>query len=107
MSFGSGIYWAVSTVTTVGYGDVMPTHGETRVLASVVMIIGVATFASLSAILAGRIIGGHEAASDKNLNMHLASLQADVQLLSDQVRQLSASAVSIRSQDDGTLSSDD
>lgn len=107
VSFGSGIYWAVSTVTTVGYGDVMPTHGETRVLASVVMVIGVATFAALSAILAGRIIGRQEAASDKNLNMHLASLQADVQLLSEQVRQLSASAASIRSQDDRTLSSDD
>src|SRR3954447_17208062 len=36
-----GIYWAVSTMTTVGYGDVHPTTNGGRVIALFVMLIGI------------------------------------------------------------------
>ena len=37
-----GMWWALQTVTTVGYGDVSPTHPSGRILASFVMLYGVA-----------------------------------------------------------------
>jgi voltage-gated potassium channel len=39
-SIPKGIYWALSTITTVGYGDIVPRTELGRVLASLVMLIG-------------------------------------------------------------------
>jgi voltage-gated potassium channel Kch len=36
-----GMWWALQTVTTVGYGDVSPTHPSGRIVASFVMLYGV------------------------------------------------------------------
>jgi voltage-gated potassium channel len=40
-SIGSGLWWAVQTVTTVGYGDHVPETAAGRVLASAVMLLGI------------------------------------------------------------------
>lgn len=39
-SIPMAIYWAISTITTVGYGDVVPRTDLGRMLASVVMLMG-------------------------------------------------------------------
>jgi len=39
-SIPRGIYWAVVTLTTVGYGDISPQTGLGQVLASLIMIMG-------------------------------------------------------------------
>ena len=36
-----GLWWAVQTVTTVGYGDITPSHVGGRLIAAVVMVSGV------------------------------------------------------------------
>jgi len=41
-SLGEGLWWAVQTVTTVGYGDVVPTSPLGRIVGVVVMITGIA-----------------------------------------------------------------
>ena len=42
----SGVYWAIVTMTTVGYGDVVPQTELGRLLASVVMLLGSASLPS-------------------------------------------------------------
>lgn len=37
-----GMWWALQTVTTVGYGDVTPQHLAGRIIAAVVMLQGIA-----------------------------------------------------------------
>jgi len=49
---GDAIWWAVTTVTTVGYGDYYPITGEGRVVAAILMAAGVALNGSLAAFLA-------------------------------------------------------
>jgi voltage-gated potassium channel len=44
-SIPRGIYWAIVTLTTVGYGDITPSTVLGRMLASVVMILGYAIIA--------------------------------------------------------------
>ncbi len=54
----TGIWWAWETVTTVGYGDVIPTTPAGKVIAMIVMILGIILFsivtASVSAYFMGR-----------------------------------------------------
>lgn len=40
-SIGSGLWWAVQTVTTVGYGDHVPADVPGRIVATLVMLLGI------------------------------------------------------------------
>jgi len=48
-SLGLAIWWALQTVTTVGYGDVVPTTVSGRIVGGVEMVIGVAFIAFVTA----------------------------------------------------------
>src|SRR5215207_1327786 len=51
-----GIWWAVSTMTTVGYGDQFPTTAEGRVLGIVVMLVGIGTLTMLIGAASERFV---------------------------------------------------
>jgi voltage-gated potassium channel len=57
---GRGLWWAIQTVTTVGYGDVTPTHTSGRIVATVVMLWGVAFLAILTAAITSTFIARAE-----------------------------------------------
>ena len=50
--FGDGIWWAFTTVTTVGYGDRFPITGEGRFLAVLLMIMGISLVGVITASVA-------------------------------------------------------
>lgn len=51
-SFEDGLWWALSTVTTVGYGDRFPTTTEGRVIAFVLMLVGISLMGVITASVA-------------------------------------------------------
>jgi voltage-gated potassium channel len=51
-NFGDGIWWAITTVTTVGYGDRYPTTTEGRLLAVALMIMGISLMGVITASVA-------------------------------------------------------
>jgi voltage-gated potassium channel len=55
-SYFDGVYWAVSTMTTVGYGDELPTNVEAKVLAMALMLVGIGYFAVITGAIAERFI---------------------------------------------------
>ena len=55
-SVGLGMWWALQTVTTVGYGDVTPTDLEGRLVAALVMLQGVAFIAIVTAVITSTFI---------------------------------------------------
>ena len=52
MLFRSAMWWAVVTLTTVGYGDVTPVTNAGKLLGSVIMVLGVGLAALPAGILA-------------------------------------------------------
>ncbi len=56
LSAWEGLYWAISTITTVGYGDVSPATDGGRIIAIGVMIVGVGFVAILTAAAAERFV---------------------------------------------------
>lgn len=51
-SFSDGLWWAFTTITTVGYGDKFPVTGEGRFLAVGLMILGISLLGVVSATIA-------------------------------------------------------
>lgn len=51
-SFGDALWWAVTTVTTVGYGDKFPVTAAGRGVAAALMVAGITLFGVLTANLA-------------------------------------------------------
>jgi voltage-gated potassium channel len=51
-NIGDGIWWAITTVTTVGYGDRFPTTSEGRFLAVGLMIMGISLMGVITASVA-------------------------------------------------------
>ena len=55
-SLGLAIWWALQTVTTVGYGDVVPTTDVGRVIGGIEMVVGVSFIAFLTAGVTSTVI---------------------------------------------------
>jgi voltage-gated potassium channel len=53
ISYGVALYWAITTATTVGYGDVTPHNSAGRVIAAGVMLTTIPIVAAVFALVAG------------------------------------------------------
>jgi voltage-gated potassium channel len=55
-SIGSGLWWAVQTVTTVGYGDDVPTNLTGRLVAVLVMLVAIAFLTVITASITSTFV---------------------------------------------------
>jgi voltage-gated potassium channel Kch len=63
---GVGLWWAVQTVTTVGYGDVAPKNGAGRIVGAVVMLEGTAFIAIVTAVITSSFVTRAQAEQRKD-----------------------------------------
>lgn len=62
-----GIWWAVTTVTTVGYGGLEPHTDSGRIIASAIMLVGIGFVALLTAFVADRFVAGQKRTEEQIL----------------------------------------
>lgn len=82
--FGDALWWAMTTITTVGYGDMYPVSTEGRFIAVLLMIGGISLVGSITATLASWIV--QRVAEGDDSKKAATSYQVDA--LRDEVRQL-------------------
>ena len=83
--YGDAAWWAITTVTTVGYGDIAPVTIEGRVIAAVLMVTGIAAFGLVTANVAAAMTARRE--PEQDLNSRLDELLAAVDELRQQQTQ--------------------
>src|SRR5262245_14859071 len=55
-SLGESLWWSAQTVTTVGYGDVIPETPFSKIVAVLVMFLGIATVSLTTALITSAVI---------------------------------------------------
>jgi voltage-gated potassium channel len=62
---GDALWYAIVTITTVGYGDYYPVTTAGRITATFIMFMGVGIIGALASILASLLVGSSEAPEEK------------------------------------------
>ena len=73
-SFQDGVWWALVTMTTVGYGDFFPTTTIGRMIGLLLMVFGVAALAVVTAEVAALLIRNRENEEEIQLSDVMAKL---------------------------------
>jgi voltage-gated potassium channel len=77
------VWWAVVTVTTVGYGDKFPLSTEGRVIAAILMVAGVGLFGTFSGFVASWFLEAPKTRSEELLAID--QLSREIQVLRTQL----------------------
>ncbi len=55
-NIGESMWWAVATLTTVGYGDIYPVTGMGKVISAIIAVIGIGFIALPTGIISSAFI---------------------------------------------------
>jgi voltage-gated potassium channel len=92
-SFGEACWWALQTVSTVGYGDSVPETGGGRVIGAVLMLLGVAFVPAITSIVVAVLVAqvqrrtGPQTEKELQLAERLERLERRLQAREDEGRQ--------------------
>ena len=92
-SVWDGLWWSIQTVTTVGYGDAVPTTLAGRLVAAAVMIGGIGFITVTTAAIASAFVEAarqRRAVPDDAVEDEIAGLRAEIATLTNEIRDLRA-----------------
>jgi voltage-gated potassium channel len=82
-SIGLAYWWAMETVTTVGYGDVVPHSAAGRFIASLLMLTGIALIPTLTSVIVSTLLAKHRQEEQAQLADTLKSVERRLADLED------------------------
>jgi Ion channel len=80
-TIGLALWWAVMTVTTVGYGDIVPTTTAGRFIASGLMIVGFASLSLLTGFVASMLVHRRAATETQTAFMRIEQQLEEIERL--------------------------
>ena len=83
--WGTALWWALATITTVGYGDVVPETLFGRIIGSLLMIVGIGVFGILTANVAGWFVGKEQDKKQEQILAELQKVQEELQALREEI----------------------
>jgi voltage-gated potassium channel Kch len=95
-SVWTGMWWALQTVTTVGYGDVTPEHVSGRIIGAVVMLYGIAFLTITIAAITSTFVARAEreqmerSGEQQRLESHLDDVTARLERIEQSLGELAA-----------------
>ena len=103
-NFPDALWWAIVTVTTVGYGDRFPVTEGGRAVAVVLMLVGIGLIGVLTATVASVFIKEHTDANKEEFRKGHADLGQQLSVISERLsdveRRLGASAAEVAAEAD-------
>ena len=85
-TFGTALWWSISTVTTVGYGDVVPTTTFGRAVAALLMAAGFAFLSLITGTIASALVTRHaEPESTAELRERLERIERRLERLDERL----------------------
>jgi voltage-gated potassium channel len=87
-SYWDGLWLAFITGATVGYGDIVPTVGPSRLIAVFVVVAGVTLMTLFTASIVSYFLGAADAQARQELDRDIASLTAEIARLRVEVEAL-------------------
>jgi voltage-gated potassium channel len=89
-SLGLAYWWAVVTVTTVGYGDVVPESPAGRIVATMLMLTGLGLIPTLTSVTVSMLIGKRTRAQQEQLDRQGKNHAAALERIETRLDQLAA-----------------
>ena len=86
-NFTDAIWWSISTVTTVGYGDIVPSSMAGRIVGMILMVVGIAVMTAFIAQVSATIVESRiQPFAEKNLK---ATVKKEIKKNIDKLDKLS------------------
>ncbi len=83
--YPDALWWAIVTVTTVGYGDRFPVTESARIVAVILMLVGIGLIGTLTATVASVFIKEHTDATKEEFKKGHADLGQQLAVISDRL----------------------
>ncbi len=84
--YGDGLWWSITTITTVGYGDLIPASNAGRIVGAALMFSGIAALAILSGSIAALLMAEDVEEEERHIEHRLDELERLIRELSHEHR---------------------
>ncbi len=91
-SLGLSYWWAITTVTTVGYGDIVPKSPEGRVVGALLMLTGLALIPTLTSVIVATLIGKRTQAQTEHFEQQLSVSTATLARIEERLERIESGA---------------
>ncbi|CUW06884.1 Potassium voltage-gated channel subfamily KQT; possible potassium channel, VIC family [Leuconostoc gelidum subsp. gasicomitatum] len=86
VDYMNSLWWAIATMTTVGYGDISPHTEVGRFVAVTLMILGIGLIGSVTSTVTAFFVDEKSDKENNQLKQELQDIKLELQLLHDEIK---------------------